>query len=84
MLRTGEEVFIPLAGVIDLNRERLRIGREVDRLTGLLGATDAKLANENFVARAPAEVVEKEREKAAALRELRDRLAAKLAALAEE
>jgi valyl-tRNA synthetase len=81
LLRGGEEVFIPLAGVIDLTRERLRIGREVDRLTGALNATEAKLANEQFVARAPAEVVAKEREKAVSYREQRDRLAAKLTAL---
>jgi valyl-tRNA synthetase len=81
LLRGGEEVFIPLADVIDLTRERLRIGKEVDRLSGALTATEAKLANEQFVARAPAEVVAKEREKAAAYREQRDRLAAKLTAL---
>jgi valyl-tRNA synthetase len=81
LLRGGEEVFIPLAGVIDLTRERLRIGREVDRLTGALNATEAKLANEQFVARAPADVVAKEREKAVSYREQRDRLAAKLTAL---
>ncbi len=81
VLRTGEEVFVPLAGIIDLDRERERIGKEVERLDDLVKRTEAKLGNEQFVSKAPAEVVDREREKAAGYREQRDRLAAKLAAL---
>jgi valyl-tRNA synthetase len=47
----------------------------------VLHAAESKLANEHFVGRAPAEVVERERDKAADLRDQRERLSAKLASL---
>ncbi len=78
VLRGGAEVFVPLADVIDLEREKARLAKELERLEGQLGGTEGKLANEQFVSRAPAEVVGREREKAASLRDRRDRLAAKL------
>ncbi|HEX8692739.1 MAG TPA: valine--tRNA ligase [Longimicrobium sp.] len=81
VLRSGTELFVPLAGVIDLDRERARLRGEVGRLEGLVAAAEKKLANESFVARAPAEVVEKEREKLASYREQGEKLRAKLAAL---
>ncbi len=81
VLRSGTELFVPLAGVIDLDRERARLRAEHDRLGGLMAGTEKKLGNESFVSRAPADVVEKEREKVAAYREQRAKLADKLAAL---
>lgn len=81
VLRGGVELFIPLAGVIDLERERARLEKELARLDGQLRGVEAKLANEQFVTRAPAEVVEREREKGANFREQRDRLLEKLESL---
>jgi len=81
VLRSGAEVFIPLADVIDLDRERQRLGAELERIGKLLEAVEKKLGNEQFVTRAPEEVVAREREKAEMLRDQRDRLSAKLAAL---
>ena len=81
VLRSGEEVFVPLEGVIDLQKERERVSRDVERLSGLIRSTEVKLANEKFVERAPADVVDKERDKLAGYRDQRDRLATKLAAL---
>jgi valyl-tRNA synthetase len=81
VLRSGTEVFVPLAGVIDLDRERGRLRDEIGRIEGQLTATERKLANESFVARAPAEVVGKEREKLASYAEQREKLSAKLRAL---
>ncbi|MGH7481093.1 MAG: hypothetical protein ACRELV_02985, partial [Longimicrobiales bacterium] len=80
-LQDGTEVSVPLAGVIDLDRERVRLSAELERLEGQLRSTEARLANENFVGKAPADVVEREREKVDSFREQRDRLAAKLADL---
>lgn len=82
VLRNGAELFLPLEGIIDLERERERLGRELDRLAGVLRSTDRKLANQDFLAKAPAEVVEREREKAGNVRDQRDRLSRKLEALA--
>ncbi|HEY8469899.1 MAG TPA: valine--tRNA ligase [Longimicrobiales bacterium] len=81
VLRDGAEVFIPLAGVLDIEHERRRLHAEMERLSGLLRAVDGKLANEQFVTRAPESVVAREREKAQALRDQLERLSAKLAAL---
>ncbi|HET9985319.1 MAG TPA: class I tRNA ligase family protein, partial [Longimicrobiales bacterium] len=78
VLRSGAEVFIPLAQVIDLDRERARVQTELERVLGQLRGTESKLANEQFRTKAPAEVVAKEEEKAANLREQHRRLARKI------
>jgi valyl-tRNA synthetase len=81
VLRSGTEVFVPLAGVIDLDRERARLREEIGRLDGQMAGTEKKLSNESFVARAPENVVNYEREKLASFRDQRGKLAEKLAAL---
>ncbi|HHO68081.1 MAG TPA: valine--tRNA ligase [Gammaproteobacteria bacterium] len=77
------KVLIPMAGLIDKDAELARLQKELDRKQADLERTEKKLANDNFVARAPAAVVEKERAKAdnlratlAGLREQLDRIAA--------
>jgi valyl-tRNA synthetase len=57
---------LPLAGIIDFAAEEARLEKEIARVEGEITRIDKKLANENFVARAPEEVVEAEREKRAA------------------
>jgi valyl-tRNA synthetase len=59
----GEELFIPLEGIIDLDFERTRIQKEVDRMTRMVEGVKNKLGNENFTSRAPADIVQNEREK---------------------
>ena len=54
-----------MAGVIDVEKELARLDKELDRLTAERGRVTGKLSNESFTARAPAEVVEKERMKLA-------------------
>jgi valyl-tRNA synthetase len=81
VLKNGVELFVPLEGVIDLDRERVRLRDEIAKLEGLHAGTSRKLDNEAFVARAPAEVVQKERDRLAQLAEQRTKLGAKLAAL---
>jgi valyl-tRNA synthetase len=82
VLRGGAELFLPLAGVIDLERERGRLRKELDRIEGQLRGVAGKLSSEQFLSRAPAEVVAREREKEETFRDQRDRLNKKLAALA--
>ncbi|HSJ30184.1 MAG TPA: valine--tRNA ligase [Longimicrobiales bacterium] len=81
VLRSGADLFLPLADVIDVEQERRRLGRELERIEGQLRATEARLSSEQFAARAPAEIVAREREKADSLRDQRDRLGAKLRGL---
>ncbi|HUF89152.1 MAG TPA: valine--tRNA ligase [Gemmatimonadota bacterium] len=74
VVRSGVEVAVRLADLVDVERERERLGSEIENLEGLLGAARGKLADERFVARAPAAVVEREREKAADLERSLERL----------
>ncbi|MFN3694189.1 MAG: class I tRNA ligase family protein, partial [Ignavibacterium sp.] len=57
------EIFIPLEGLIDLDVERQRLQKEIQRLENSIAGVEKKLSNEKFVSNAPAEVVEKERAK---------------------
>lgn len=57
------EIFIPLEGLIDLDVERQRLQKEIQRLENSVISVEKKLSNEKFVSNAPAEVVEKERAK---------------------
>jgi valyl-tRNA synthetase len=84
VLRTGGELFLPLRDVIDLDRERERLAEEVERLGGLLESTRQRLANPGFLAGAPPEVVEREREKADSLEQRHRRLLEKRAAFGPE
>jgi len=59
----GEVAALPLKGVIDLDAERARLAKEMTRADADIARVDAKLGNANFVARAPEEVVEEEKEK---------------------
>jgi valyl-tRNA synthetase len=57
----GLEVAVPLAGLLDFDAERARLTKELGKIDAELDARNRKLANESFLERAPAEVVEKER-----------------------
>ena len=81
VLPEGVDVFVALGDAIDVAKECARLRGELDRLGGQLEALTAKLANPKFTGRAPAEVVEREREKERQWTEKRAALAAKLAAL---
>jgi valyl-tRNA synthetase len=59
----GEVAALPLKGVVDLGAERARLGKEMQKAEADIARVDAKLGNANFVARAPEEVVEEEKEK---------------------
>jgi len=81
VLGDGSEVFVALADAIDVRQECRRLSGELTRLEQQLAALDAKLTNKNFIARAPAEVVAKERDKERAWRDQRQALADKLRSL---
>lgn len=81
VLTSGVELFVPLEGVIDIDRERARLREEIAKLEGLHAGTSKKLENAAFVARAPAEVVQKERDRLAQLEEQRSKLGVKLTSL---
>lgn len=65
---TGAEVYLPLADLIDLNEEHARLEKEASKLEKEVERGEKKLSNERFVANAPAEVVNSEKEKLAGYR----------------
>ena len=56
------EIIVDLTDHIDLDAERVRLGKERERLEKLILGKQNKLSNEKFVSNAPAEIVERERE----------------------
>jgi len=81
VLADGSEVFVALSDAIDVQQECRRLSGELTRLEQQLAALAAKLTNQQFVARAPAEVVAKERERERAWHDQRQVLADKLKSL---
>ena len=63
VLVRGEVAALPLKGVIDLSAERTRLDKEIAKAEADIKRVDAKLSNEKFVANAPEEIVEEEKEK---------------------
>jgi valyl-tRNA synthetase len=63
LLVRGEVVALPLKGVIDLSAEKARLDKEIVKAEADIKRVDAKLGNEKFVANAPEEIVEEEKEK---------------------
>ena len=57
------EVLVPMTGLIDLDAELARLNKEIEKLEKEINKLSGKLGNEKFVANAPAEVVNKEKEK---------------------
>lgn len=76
----GCDVFVDLAGLVDVDAEIGRLVKEHEKTEGFIRAKQAKLADEKFAARAPEAVIAKER---AQLAELEAKLAKGVAALAE-
>ena len=57
----GAELFIPLGGLIDIDQEKARMEKRILEINRLLSSINGKLANENFINRAPESVIMKEK-----------------------
>jgi valyl-tRNA synthetase len=79
----GVEVYLPLAGMVDLNAERARLGKELAHVEDGISRSQKLLSNEGFTAKAPAEVVQREQDKLADMQEQAQKLRDRLAALIE-
>jgi valyl-tRNA synthetase len=75
------DVFVRLEGVVDFEAERQRLRKEIERARKEITFLEGKLNRPEFVERAPAEVVERERERLAEQRQIEQKLSASLAAL---
>jgi len=78
---TGAELYLPLAGLIDIAQEVARLEKELANLNAEVQRVEKKLANEGFVAKAPAKVIEEERAKMNDYAEKRDKVLARIAEL---
>ena len=67
-------VALPLAGIIDFAKERERLEKELKKSADEIGRFAAKLSNEQFTAKAPAEVLAEQREKLAEVSTLKQKL----------
>ena len=74
----GATAVLPLAEVIDIGQEQARLKREIERVQGDIAKVDKKLGNEQFLAKAPPEVVEEQRERRSEAEQVKDRLSAAL------
>jgi valyl-tRNA synthetase len=84
VVSAGLEVFVDLADLIDVGAEIQRKTQELEKLAGLVAAQKKKLSNESFVQRAPAAVVQKERDRLKEIEEQHSATAAALAALGRQ
>jgi valyl-tRNA synthetase len=69
-------IMLPLADVIDVSKEHARLTKDIAKLAGEAGKIESKLANEQFVAKAPPDVIEEQRERLAEARQALQRLTA--------
>jgi valyl-tRNA synthetase len=75
------EILIPLEGLIDKDAEIARLNKEMSKLDKVIKQSSGKLSNDNYVAKAPAEVVAKEREKLEEMQQAYQQLKQQLQAL---
>ena len=62
-IRDSCQIYIPLGELVDVEKERARLSAELERIEGEIRRAGGKLANQNFVTKAPKKLVEDERSK---------------------
>src|SRR5690606_29460663 len=78
---TGAELYFPLAGLIDISQEITRLEKELKVLYSEVERIEKKLANEGFVSKAPAKVIDEEKAKLEDYANKRDKVIARIAEL---
>jgi len=76
------EILVPMAGLIDKDAESARLNKEIDKITKDMARVEGKLNNPKFVDKAPAEVVQKEKDKLADMQSAIGKLAEQLQKIA--
>ena len=77
----GMEVYVPMDELVDYAKEKEKLVREAEKLASEIARAAAKLSNQGFVAKAPAKVIDAEREKLAGFTDLLEKNKARLAAI---
>ncbi len=78
---TGAELYFPLAGLIDIAQEIIRLEKELKVLHSEVDRIEKKLGNPGFVSKAPAKVIEEEKAKLADYADKRDKVIARISEL---
>ena len=81
LVLAGGTVTVPLGGMVDLDRERARLADELQQLKKNLGRLSTRLADEQFLSKAPEDVIERERQRLASGRDRSARIEDMLARL---
>jgi valyl-tRNA synthetase len=77
------EIFMPLKELIDINKEKARLEKEINKIGAELDRIDKKLKNDNFIGKAPADIIEKERNKRSEYNDILEKLETNLSKLTE-
>lgn len=83
VLGEDTQIFIPLKGLIDIEVEKARLEKELAKIEGELKKVSGKLSNEKFLAKAPDDVVEKEKQKMAEFETMKEKINNSLTQLKE-
>ena len=75
------DLFLPLEGLINVEAEKARLKKELEKIEAEIAKVEQKLSNPNFVQKVPAEVLQEHRQRLADLQAKRDHVKAALAAL---
>lgn len=77
----GIEAVIPLSSLVDPEKEKARVQKEIERISGDIARANSKLTNEGFLAKAPQSVVDEEKAKLASAEEMLGKLRERLETL---
>jgi valyl-tRNA synthetase len=80
MVMGEAEIAIPMESMIDLTTEKSRLQKEIEQIRSVITQQEARLSNVNFLAKAPGEVINKEKEKLVARKSKLERLEEQLSA----
>ncbi|MEE6449657.1 valine--tRNA ligase [Gottfriedia acidiceleris] len=80
---SGAELYLPLEGLINLEEEKKRLEKELEKWTSEVERVQKKLSNQGFVAKAPAAVIEEERRKEKDYLEKQESVRARIAELSK-
>ena len=75
------QIYVPLGELVDLEKEKARLSAEIERINAEIARAEGKLNNESFVSKAPAKLVEAEREKVKKYQDMKAKCEAQLADL---
>jgi valyl-tRNA synthetase len=70
----GAAIYVPLEGILDLSKEIQRMEKEIGKLNGELSGISKKLNNDDFLGKAPADIIDKVKEKYTTLSEKQQNL----------